>query len=471
MSMKRLSDLINEQTNSQDSTGQTSQTTNPASAVPLNITCYDPENPDQACPICKGLGVITLGVQPDDKRFGKFFRCPNNPLEIDHDRHQRMRRLSNLDAFQDKSFDNFEVDILGYTEKDVLSLQMAFNAAQNYAENPDGWLLLEGQYGCGKTHLAAAVGNRRLEKGDMVLFITTPDLLDHLRASFAPNSASTYDETFERLRETGVLIIDDLGVENPSEWAKEKLFQLLNHRYSHRKPTIITTNRELDSLDPRIRSRLLDVNVIHHLSIHAPDYRNAQPNSSDQLLSRLPMYAQMTFDTFDIDNNVTVEEHQRLTNAARIAFEYAQKPVNWLLFTGQYGSGKTHLAASIANFRRNQGDEVVLLTAPDLLDYLRTTFAPDSNVTFDTLLTRLRNVPLLILDDLGTEASKPWAQEKLFQLLDYRYVSRLPTVVTTVKKLSEINPRLVSRLVDQRVCRMIEVDVQSYAMRMKRNRR
>ena len=43
---------------------------------------------------------------------------------------------------------------------------------------------LEGAYGCGKTHLAAAVGNYRLEKGDQVLFITMPDLLDHLRASF-----------------------------------------------------------------------------------------------------------------------------------------------------------------------------------------------------------------------------------------------------------------------------------------------
>lgn len=417
------------------------------------------------------MGVIKYAVQPDDKRFGKLFRCPNNPVEIDLQRHERMRKLSNLDAFADKSLHNFDMDIPGYSEKERLSLQMAYNAANNYAENPEGWLLLEGAYGCGKTHLAAAVGNHRLQKGDQVLFITTPDLLDHLRASFAPKSASSYDETFERLRETGILIIDDLGVENPSEWAKEKMFQLLNHRYSHRKPTIITTNRELDSLDPRIRSRLMDVNVIHHISIHAPDYRNAQPNTSDQLLSRLPMYQHMTFDSFDVDENVTGEEQQRLTISARIAYEYAQKPINWLLLAGKYGSGKTHLAAAIANYRRNQGDEVVLLTAPDLLDYLRTTFAPDSNVTFDKLLTRLRDVPLLVLDDLGTEASKPWAQEKLFQLLDYRYVARLATVITTAKNMSDINQRLVSRLIDPRICRMVEIDVQSYAMRMKRNHR
>lgn len=453
------------------STGQTLPAIEQATPVPLNVTCFDPENPADPCPVCGGLGVIKYAVQPDDKRFGKFFRCPNNPVEIDQQRHERMRRLSNLDAFKDKSLDNFEMDILGYSEKERLSLQMAFKAAANYAENPDGWLMLEGAYGCGKTHLAAAVGNYRLQKGDMVLFITTPDLLDHLRASFAPNSEFTYDESFDRLRETGLLIIDDLGVENPSEWAQEKMFQLLNHRYSHRKPTIITTNRNLDTLDPRIRSRLLDVNVIHHVSIHAPDYRNAQPNTADQLLSRLRMYGHMTFDTFDIEDNVTVEEHQRLTQAARHAYEYAQKPTNWLLFAGKYGSGKTHLAAAIANQRRNQGDEVVLLTAPDLLDYLRTTFAPDSTVSLDKLLDRLRDVPLLVLDDLGTEASKPWAQEKLFQLLDYRYVARIPTVITTAKSMNDINQRLVSRLIDQRVCRTIEIDVQAYAMRMKRNRR
>ncbi|MEO1646315.1 MAG: ATP-binding protein, partial [Chloroflexota bacterium] len=342
-------------------------------------------------------------------------------------------------------------------------------AAVNYAENPDGrWLVLEGTYGCGKTHLAAAVGNARLERGDWVLFITAPDLLDHLRGSYSPSSEMTYNETFERLRDTELLIIDDLGVENPSEWAQEKLFQLLDYRYSHRKHTIITTNRDLDTLDPRIRSRLLDTQIILRRIITAPDYRSAQANTSDQLLSRLSMYQEMTFDEFDVENNLTKDESQRLMRAARSAFEYAQAPLGWLLFTGSFGSGKTHLAASIANFRRAQGDEVVLLTAPDLLDYLRTSFSKDSSTTLDRLLDQLRNTSLLVLDDLGVEAPKQWAQEKLFQLLDYRYVGRLPTIITTAKNIDEINPRLVSRLLDQRVCRTVDIKVPSYAMRMKR---
>jgi DNA replication protein DnaC len=289
-----------------------------------------------------------------------------------------------------------------------------------------------------------------------------------LRSSFSPNADLNYDETFERVRDAPILILDDLGVENPSEWAKEKMFQLLNHRYSHRKPTIITTNRDLDTLDPRIRSRLLDLNIIRHITINAPDYRNAQPNTSDQLLSRLPMYRHMNFDSFNYDDYVTEEEYHRLQAVLQKAIDYAQSPENWVLFSGEFGSGKTHLAAAIASYRRDLGEEVMFLTVPDLLDYLRTTFAPDANITFDKLFDQVRNVPLLILDDMGTEATKPWAQEKLFQILDYRYVGRLPTVITTAKSMNEINPRIVSRLQDQRICRIININVQSHALRMKR---
>lgn len=451
-----------------DSTGQTSPSEDLPPIQALTIVCFDPENPTEPCRICGGLGVIKYAVEPGDPRFGKLFRCPNHPIEIDQERQERLRRLSNLDAFTDKTFRNFEIEVPGYSEKEVQSLRHAYNSSMNYAEQVEGWLLLEGSYGCGKTHLAAAIGNARLDKGDMVIFITTPDLLDHLRSSFSPTADSSYDETFERVRDAGLLILDDLGVENPSEWAKEKMFQLLNHRYSHRRPTVITTNRELDTLDPRVRSRLLDVNIIRHIVVQAPDYRNAQPNNAEQLLSRLPMYRHMSFESFDVETKITTEEQNRLRKAALMAVDYAQNPENWLLFSGEFGSGKTHLAASIANLRRDMGEEVMFLTVPDLLDYLRTTFAPDTNVSFDRLFDKVRNVPLLVLDDLGTEAAKPWAQEKLFQILDYRYVGRLPTVMTTAKEMSELNQRIVSRLLDQRICRIIHINVQSYAQRMKR---
>lgn len=432
------------------------------------VSCFDPDHPESPCPICGGLGVVKYDVPVMHPRFGKLFRCPNFPVEADRERRERLRKLSNLESFGEKSFSNFEIAPQGYSSVECQSLELAFNGAHNYAQQPDGWLLLEGPYGCGKTHLAAAVGHYRLERGDAVLFITTPDLLDHLRSAFSPRSETTYDELFERVRETDVLILDDLGVENPSEWAKEKLFQLLNHRYSRRLPTIITTNCDLDSLDPRIRSRLLDVQVIRHVKVLAPDYRSQVQNQREQLLSRLPMYSDMTFDNFNVQSNVTREEQHNLVQVAQTAADFARSPRGWLMFMGTYGSGKTHLAASIANHRQLQGDAVMFITVPDLMDYLRTTFSPNSTRSFDELFDAVRNVRLLVLDDMNTDYAKSWAKEKLFQLLDYRYVGKLPTVITTAQALDQMDERILSRLLDTRICKNVAITSRSYAVRMNR---
>jgi DNA replication protein DnaC len=92
---------------------------------------------------------------------------------------------------------------------------------------------------------------------------------------------------------------------------------------------------------------------------------------------------------------------------------------------------------------------------PDLLDYLRRGFAADepraSHETFDEMKT----APLLILDDLDTQTNIPWVRDRLFQLLNFRHTSRLPTVITTALSLDQLGDRLASRLVDPAVCTSI----------------
>src|SRR4030095_15498706 len=90
-----------------------------------------------------------------------------------------------------------------------------------------------------------------------------------------------------------------------------------------------------------------------------------------------------------------------------------------------------HLAAAIANDRRTAGSTAYFVTVPDLLDYLRSAYAPDSKVSYDKVFEAVRTAPLLVLDDLGAHSSTPWAQEKLFQLLNFRYNAALPTVITS----------------------------------------
>ena len=130
-----------------------------------------------------------------------------------------------------------------------------------------------GDYGCGKTHLAAAIGNYRKALGEEPIFVVVPDLLDHLRAAFSPTSTVSYDRRFEEVKNAQLLILDDLGTQSASPWAREKLYQLFNYRYMARLPSVITTSSKMEDLDPRIRSRMLDSRLCDIYAILLPAYR------------------------------------------------------------------------------------------------------------------------------------------------------------------------------------------------------
>ena len=129
---------------------------------------------------------------------------------------------------------------------------------------------------------------------------------------------------------------------------------------------------------------------------------------------------------------------------------------------GTYGTGKTHLAAAIGHYRAAMGEEPIFAVVPDLLDHLRATFSPSSSASYDSVFAQVRTARLLVLDDLGTQSATPWAREKLYQVLNYRYETRLPTVITTSSTLDEIDPRIRSRMLDERVCRVFKIIVPPY---------
>jgi DNA replication protein DnaC len=419
---------------------------------------------DPNCPYCHGLGYLRRDLPIGHPDFGKLQLCSCRQGQVAQQIHQRLFSISNLDNLQHLTFENFQPrGRVGLGPWQADSLERAYNQSQQFAQKAEGWLLLQGGFGCGKTHLAAAIANFTVGIGLPTLFITVPDLLDALRFSY-DSPESTFEQRFEEIRSAPLLIMDDFGTQNATAWAQEKLFQIVNFRYINRMPLVVTTNLLLEQIEGRIRSRLEDPELVTRVFIQAPDYRRPTDDTTHSDLSSLAMHHEQTFGTWDdrTSEKLSPDDRNSLESALKAATDYARSPQGWLVFTGPYACGKTHLAAAIANSRADMGQPPMFIGVSNLLDHLRATFSASSSVSLDRRFEEIRSAPLLILDALGEQSPTPWANEKLFQLIDYRHLNKLPTVMTTAKYLDELDPRVLSRVQDIRICNICAITAPGY---------
>src|SRR5437016_3720776 len=165
--------------------------------------------PSRICPICGGAGRLRIEVPYGDPSFGKSVLCSCIEERQRSLRQQQRRQTANLDAFRDSTFKTFNTNLPG--------VQEAFQTSVAFAANPQGWLLLMGSSGCGRTHLATAIANQRLDSGAVVFYTTVPDLLDALKAALI--SSERYTQLFTWVREVELLVLDDLGAHQPTVWS------------------------------------------------------------------------------------------------------------------------------------------------------------------------------------------------------------------------------------------------------------
>ena len=427
-----------------------------------DVAFFGEEPPEDPCDICMGRLWLVSDAPVGHPDFGRTRPCECIADVVNADRSDRLLRYSNLGPLSRKTFESANPQGRADDPESRRLFNAAYQAAIAYAGNPVGWLALTGPNGSGKTHLAAAIANRCIERGSPVFFVHVPDLLDDLRSTYSPTSSMSYSELFEQVLEAPLLILDGLGTQSPTPWAQEKLQQIFNRRANAELPMVVTTAADIGEIDPYISSRMMHRDLCAVLEVRG---RSHEPR---RRLGRVPpeMVESMTFATFDTRGNAASAPQRRSLEAAfAMSRAWASDPSGWLTLFGETGCGKTHLAVAIAETRLAQGLPVLFAFVPELMDYLRFTFQPNSGAAYDRVFDEVRNAPLLILDDLGGEYRSEWVYEKLYQIIVHRHNLRMPTIITTGMNVTDTAGPIVSRIQDPASGLLIRMEAPDYRIK------
>ena len=249
---------------------------------------------DKICPHCgRELQAEWVEFPPAlQKKYGKpgeWYYHPCTPeCEKKNDRREweLMRREARVATLRERSglskrmkgyaLANFEHYVSPTATRARIKVDDYLKSWEENRESGRG-LYFCGGVGTGKTHLAVAVMNELMTKKRVPsLFVTVPEFLDNLREAYMIPGRDL-DEWMDTVKNADLLVLDDLGSERPTEWVRERLFVIVNHRYREALPTLFTSNigpKDLASqLGERTASRIIA--MCDWISLEGEDYREA----------------------------------------------------------------------------------------------------------------------------------------------------------------------------------------------------
>ena len=244
---------------------------------------------EEVCPDCGGSGWKTR------ERGG--ISCAERCECAKEGRSKRLWQAAGIpEIYQSATFDNFDTGDSHAGQELFAVRQKVFTYAHEFPVGPKPGLLITGEHGRGKTHLAVAALRRIIDKGFQGVFFDYQTLLDRIQSSFDPTSGSTDKEAYRTALDAEVLLLDELGARRVSDWVLDVVTSIVTHRYNHRKPLIVTTNLPdpdagdsrtmkmadgttdyrrtlVDFIGERARSRLFEMCQVVRVSALIKDYR------------------------------------------------------------------------------------------------------------------------------------------------------------------------------------------------------
>jgi DNA replication protein DnaC len=192
---------------------------------------------DPNCPHCRGTGWVY--TERDGIESAAKCKCLVVGRAAELEAGSRIPPL-----YAQASFDNFRLPADNPVTRQALSsvLVQVRAYARDFPMAEKQGLLLQGEPGTGKTHLAIATARMLIARGFEAIFFDYKTLLDRIRASYDPLSGQTDREIYQTALDAEILVLDDLGAHRITDWVEDTVTSIITHRCNFRRPLIATTN-------------------------------------------------------------------------------------------------------------------------------------------------------------------------------------------------------------------------------------